>query len=410
MKRLTISVLILTGLATLGFARAAGPRASSRTPTRKLIQLTPPKLRGSVSFEDALAKRRSVRQYANRPVEFPLIGQLAWAGQGITELQKGLRTAPSAGATYPIDLYFATPEGLFVYRPQQHSLEQTLTDDVRAVLGVPPAPCDIILAGSARKLTDQFRDKARTYMLLEAGHIAQNIQLQAVCLGLGSVTIGGIDTREVARVCRLPRNYEAIYVISVGYAATETATATSSDPNAAAQTPPTSGKKAALIIPSRDFRDDELVETKRALDMAGIETVIASTRRGIVRGMLGNMVEAKVMLSGLRVDDYDAIVFIGGPGVEEYFDNALAKSIARDAAAKRKIVAAISAAPTILANAGALTGRRATAFLSEQEKLQQGGAIFTGAPLERDAYIITCSGPALAVQFGRAIAEALAGR
>jgi len=73
-------------------------------------------------------------------------------------------------------------------------------------------------------------------------------------------------------------------------------------------------------------------------------------------------------------------------------------------------VAAISAAPTILANAGALTGRRATAFLSEQEKLQQGGAIFTGAPLERDAYIITCSGPAMAVQFGIAIAEALTGR
>ena len=408
MKRLIISILILAGLATLGFARAAGPRVSSRTPARKLIQLTPPKLKGSISFEEALAKRRSVRQYANRPVEFPLIGQLAWAGQGITELQKGLRTAPSAGATYPIDLYFATPEGLFVYRPQQHSLEQTLTDDVRAVLGVPPAPCDIIIAGSARKLTDQFRDKAKTYMLLEAGHIAQNIQLQAVCLGLGSVTIGGIDTRQVARVCRLPRNYEAIYVISVGYAATETATG--NEPNAPTQTPLTLGKKAALIIPSRDFRDDELVETKRALDMAGIETVIASTRRGIIRGMLGNMVEAKVMLSGLRVDDYDAIVFIGGPGVEEYFDNALAKSIARDAAAKRKIVAAISAAPTILANAGALTGRRATAFLSEQEKLQQGGAIFTGAPLERDAYIITCSGPAMAVQFGIAIAEALTGR
>ncbi len=410
MKRLTISLLILADLAALCFARAAGSRVSSRTPTRQIIQLTPPKHRGTVSLEEALSKRRSVREYANRPVEFPLIGQLAWAGQGITELQKGLRTAPSAGATYPIDLYFATPEGLFAYRPQQHSLEQTLTDDVRAVLGVPPAPCDIILAGSARKLTTQFRDKARTYMLLEAGHVAQNIQLQAVCLGLGSVTIGGIDTREVARICRLPRNYEAIYVISVGYPSTQTTTATGNDPNAAAQTPPTSGKKAALIIPSKDFRDDELIETKRALDMAGIETVIASTRRGIVRGMLGNMIEAKIMLSGLRVDDYDAIVFIGGPGVEEYFDNALAKSIARDAAAKRKIVAAISAAPTILANAGALTGRRATAFLSEQEKLQQGGAIFTGAPLERDAYVITCSGPAMAVQFGRAIAEALTGR
>ena len=152
------------------------------------------------------------------------------------------------------------------------------------------------------------------------------------------------------------------------------------------------------------------VPFKTILEMAGVQTDIASARRGIIRGMLGNMVEATVALNRVNADDYDAIVFVGGPGVEEYFDDPVAKNIARDAAGKRKVVAAISAAPTILANAGILMGRRATAFLSERDKLQQAGAIFiTSTPVERDRFIITCSGPAAAVQFGRAIAQALAG-
>ena len=165
-----------------------------------------------------------------------------------------------------------------------------------------------------------------------------------------------------------------------------------------------------MIVPSRDYRDDELIETKRVLDMAGVEIIVASKTRGIVHGMLGNTVDAKVLLSAVRVDDYDAIIFIGGPGVKEYFDDAIAKSIAREAAGKQKVLAAISAAPTILANAGALTGRKATAFMSERDKLQQGGAIFTTVGVERDGSIITCSGPIAAPLFGKAIVDALTGQ
>ncbi|MBN2138242.1 MAG: DJ-1/PfpI family protein [Sedimentisphaerales bacterium] len=408
MKRLISSLIILIAVAGVLFARQASRSAARNRPMRKIIQLAEPKLKGLVSLEEALLKRRSVRQYANRLLSFPAIGQLAWAGQGITEPVKGLRTAPSAGAIYPIDLYFATPEGLFIYHAKEHSLEQTITEDIRADLGVPPAPCDIIIAGSSRKLADRFRDKARTYMLLEAGHIAQNIQLQAVCLELGSVTIGGIDTRQVARACKLPKYTEAIYVISVGYplAAAENA----DDALRRSTTSPVKGKRAAIIVPSMNFHDIELTDTKRALDMAGVETTIASTRRGGVTGMLGNTVEATVMLNALNADDYDAFVFIGGAGVVEYFDNPIVRTIARDAASKRKVLAAISAAPTILANAGVLTGRRATAFASEQQKLQHGGAVFTQVAVEKDAFIVTCSGPAAAGLFATAIMDALAGK
>jgi protease I len=166
-------------------------------------------------------------------------------------------------------------------------------------------------------------------------------------------------------------------------------------------------KRAALIIPSENFRDEELFETKRVLDAAQVETVIASTRTGVIRGTLGNVTEAKALVNQLRVDDYDAIVFIGGAGVVEYVSNPAALNIARQTVRKGKILAAIGVAPTILANANVLAGLRATSYLSEREILVQAGAAYTGAPVEQDRFIITATGPPAAVMFGRAIADAL---
>jgi len=234
-------------------------------------------------------------------------------------------------------------------------------------------------------------------MLLEAGHIAQNIQLQAVCLDLGSVTIGGFNTKDVSRICRLPRGMEPLYIICVGHPIEQAA--------AEALQKGTGAKRAVLIVASQNFRDEELFETKRALDTAAVQTVIASTKIGIIRGALGNIAEANILVGQLRVEDYDAIIFIGGPGAVEYFVNPAALNLAREAVRQRKILAAICIAPTILANAGV-----ATSFLSERNRLIQAGAVYTGIPVEQDRLIITGSGPMASIQFGRAVADALTGR
>ncbi len=406
MKRLTILAIVLACFATLCLGRSR-----SRAP-QMIIQLTDPNLKGTVSLEEALAKRRSVRQFSSEPVKRSQISQLAWAGQGITEPQRGLRTAPSAGAIYPIELLFATQEGLFVYRPADHSLLQTGNQDIRNMLAaaasmaesVAGAGCDIIVAGAVRKLTSQYKDKARRYMHMEAGHIAQNIQLQAVCLGLGSVTVGGFDSKEVRKVCRLRRDLEPLYIICVGYPA-ENGTAETADGQAGA-----AGKKAALIIGSQNFRDEELFETKRVLDAALVQTVIASTRTGMIQGVLGNVAEATIPVNRLKVDDYDAIIFIGGPGAADYAANPTVMNMVRETVRKGKVLGAIGVAPTILANANVLAGIRATSFLSERDRLIQAGAIYTVFPVERERLIITATGPDAAVQFGRAITEALGGR
>lgn len=410
MKRLTIIIAILCSLTAV----CMGQRRARVSPL-KIIQLSAPKLTGSVSLEQALARRRSVDEFTGKSLSFTQIGQLAWAGQGITEPEKGLRTAPSTGAIYPINLYFVTQDGLFVYHPDEHSLEEVISQDLRQRLTaaapdsdvVANAPCSIIVAGSVRKAAAKRGNKAERFMLLQAGHIAQNMQLQAVSLELGSVTVSAFDTNQVRKTCKLPASLEPLYIICVGHPAGQFATETGEEvkePNDIDGIPP---KKAVLIIASRSFRDEELFETQKELEKANVDTVIASTKTGVIKGMLRGKTEAAMLINDIVVDEYDAIIFIGGSGAREYFDSSVALNIAHQAARKKKVIAAISIAPAILANAGVLDGVRATCFSSEKFKLKKGGAKYTGANVEQDGLIITANGPRAAKEFGKTIANAL---
>ena len=413
MRRLTIPAILLCVFAVVCVAQQR-----SRVSQLKMIQLAEPKLTGPVSLEQALAQRRSVRDFARRQLDLSQIGQLAWAGQGITEKERGFRTAPSAGALYPIELYFATHEGLFVYRPQGHSLEEVLNQDIRARLSVAAlnqravagAGCDIVIAGSVKTLARKYGKKARRYMLLEAGHIAQNIHLQAVSLGLASVPIGAFDISKVRKVCRLPKAFEPLYIISVGYPAGQAPKETVEEKRPVFRPEKKRAKKVVLIVARENFRDEELFQTRGVLTEAGVETVVASTKRGAIRGMLGGLGRAEVLVSELNVDDYDGVIFVGGIGAKEYFNNHTALSIARQAKEKGKVLGAICIAPTILANAGVLKGLRATSYPSQQGNLIRAGARYTGSAVERDGLVITGIGPEAATMFGKAISDALVGR
>ncbi len=403
-----LAACCLVGLSVLALPVFSQVQRRSRAGGSKVIQLPAPNLSGTVSLEEAIGMRRSVRQFADKPLNFVQMGQLAWAGQGITDKQRGFRAAPSAGALYPIELYFVTPDGLFVYRPDEHSLEQLSQSDLRKQLSaaaqkqgsVEDAACDIVIVGSARKVATKYGNKATRFMLLEAGHVAENIQLQAVTLGLASVPVGAFDIKNVAKVCQLPGNLEPLLIVCVGHPLVQQ-TAEPSGKTAAG------AKKVVLVVPSVNFADAELFETQRVLTEAGIETVIASSKIGPLQGTLGGIAASEVVLDKVRVEDFDAVVFVGGPGAAEYFTNPAALGIVREAAARYKVVAAISIAPTILANAGLLRGVRATGFITQREQMLKGGAQYTGTPVERDGLVITASDPSATIPFAQTIAAAL---
>lgn len=395
---------------TAGQATAAEAPKRVRFTGSRIIQLPAPSLKGSVTLEEAISKRRSVRQFVDKPLNFVQMGQLAWAGQGITDKQRNLRAAPSAGAIYPIELYFATPDGLFVYHPEEHTLEQLQSADLRKQLSsaaggqeaIAEAACDVIIAGSARKVALKYGNKATKFMHLEAGHVAENIQLQAVAMELAALPAGAFETKNVAKICQLSADLEPVLIVCVGHPLAQEEGV--SQPGG--KTLP-GVKRAVLIIPSADFRDEEFFETRRILNEAGIATVVAGPRIGPMRAMSGGIVATELTLDKVVVEDFDAVVFVGGPGAGEYFANQTAIGIARDAAAKGKVLAAISIAPTILANAGVLRNLRATAFITQRDTIQKAGAQYTGAPVERDGLIITASGPLAVIPFAQTIAATL---
>ena len=163
--------------------------------------------------------------------------------------------------------------------------------------------------------------------------------------------------------------------------------------------------RIVLVIAPKDFRDEELFHAKEELEKAGNETAIAGKKKGKAIGSRGGKAEIAMELREVREKDFDAIVFIGGGGAEIYFNDAKALGLAKEFAAAGKIVAAICIAPSILANAGLLKGKRATCFSSEAENLKSKGTDYTGKAVEVDGKIITANGPAAAREFGRKIAE-----
>ena len=169
----------------------------------------------------------------------------------------------------------------------------------------------------------------------------------------------------------------------------------------------TEGKKVVLIIAHENFRDEEFLMPKEVLKKNGVEVTVASSSLGPAKGMLGAVVEPDTLIDDINVSDYDAVVFIGGSGSSEYFDSPVAHSIAREAASSGKLLGAICIAPSTLANASLLEGKKATSYQSEEGNLKSKGAVFTGSGVESDGNIITADGPSSAEPFGQALVEAL---
>ncbi|MBI3031498.1 MAG: SagB/ThcOx family dehydrogenase [Candidatus Rokubacteria bacterium] len=191
--------------------------------------LPQPRRSGPWSVEGALAERRSVREYTGETLMRADLGQLLWATQGITG-PEGLRTAPSAGALYPLEVYVAVgavedlPSGVYRYDPSRHALELVASGDRRAELAaaalgqecVQDGAAVIALAAVYRRTTGKYGERGIRYVHMEVGHAAQNMYLQAAALGLGAVVVGAFDDREVKKVMHMGSREEPVCLMPVG--------------------------------------------------------------------------------------------------------------------------------------------------------------------------------------------------
>jgi len=217
--------LIAVGL-ILGKGGAQVKTAAAQAQVENLLTLPPPQKSAGMSLTEAMARRRSVREFSPRALTREQLGQLLWAAQGITS-REGMRTAPSAGALYPIEIYVATANGLHHYQPRGHKLEPRASTDVRpalsrAALGqsfIAQAAAVFVIAADYQRTARKYGpDRTPRYVHLEAGHVAQNLLLQATALGLGGVPVGAFIDEEVRSVVSLPPAEQAVYMVVVGYA------------------------------------------------------------------------------------------------------------------------------------------------------------------------------------------------
>ncbi len=190
----------------------------------EIVTLAKPSQDSPMSLEQAVAIRRSRRDFLPKSLTLEQIGQLTWAAQG-RDAQSRYRTTPSAGATYPLELFVVTSDGFFRYLPAKHSLEKLTERDLRTELAsaawgqdfIEAAPLTLVFAAQFSRTTNHYGKRGVRYVYMEAGHAAQNVHLQAEALGLGSVAVGAFDDSSVSKVLSLPNDLEPIYMVVVGY-------------------------------------------------------------------------------------------------------------------------------------------------------------------------------------------------
>jgi len=190
----------------------------------EIIYLPEPETVGEMSLEETIKKRRSVRSFDDKELNLEQISQILWAAQGITD-EKGHRSAPSAGALYPLEVYVVKKDGVFHYKPEGHKMEIILKGDIRKKLKeiclgqqwVEDAPVDIIITGIYERTTIKYGDRGIRYVYLEAGTACQNILLQAVSLGLGAVPVGAFRDNQIQEILNLSKDETPLFVIPIGY-------------------------------------------------------------------------------------------------------------------------------------------------------------------------------------------------
>ncbi|MCP4205343.1 MAG: SagB/ThcOx family dehydrogenase [bacterium] len=193
------------------------------------IDLPAPFSVGEVTVEEALERRRSIRSYASSALTLEEVSQLLWAAQGITG-EDGERTAPSAGALYPLEIYLVAADasglepGVYRYLIEDHGLQLVSTGDVRRELTAAAwdqdwmsrAPAALVVAGVVERTAKKYGSRARRYVLMEVGGVTENVSLQAVAIGLATTFVGAFDDGAVAGLLGLKAGEEPFAILPVG--------------------------------------------------------------------------------------------------------------------------------------------------------------------------------------------------
>jgi SagB-type dehydrogenase family enzyme len=239
-----VMVALILILTTSGFIQKSATEENKQSPEAEIIPLPAPQRDSRISVEKAISQRKSVRDYVDVPLSISEISQILWAAQGFTrerkepprmwnqkyEWQGGLRTAPSAGALYPMEIYLLAgnveglAKGVYKFIPKNHSLKRMMSVDKRTDLStaalkqasIEKAAAAIVMAGVYERTSFKYGERAERYVHIEVGSIAENVYLQGITLGMGTVIIGAFNDKEVKSVLQLPEDEHPLAIMPLG--------------------------------------------------------------------------------------------------------------------------------------------------------------------------------------------------
>ena len=211
-RKATASIAAAVALAAMpGLAAAADPAART---------LPQPRKSGGMPLMDALARRRSTREFSSRPLPAQVLSDLLWAAYGINR-PGGDRTAPYWRHIMVIDVYATMADGAFLYDPASHALLPKLPDDLRALTGTQDfaavAPLDLVYVAHGERMRDVSAEDRRLYASVDAGFIGQNVYLYCASEGLATVFRGAVDTGKLGAALRLDAGSFVTFAQTVGY-------------------------------------------------------------------------------------------------------------------------------------------------------------------------------------------------
>lgn len=234
MKKIIISkivpVLLFVFVTGSFFCQEKGGKTDMNKTVTDLIQLPSPEFKSTTSLEEAILKRRSIRDYTKEPLSIKEVSQILWSAQGITDEESGLRSAPSAGATFPLEVYLAVSNvkdanaGLYKYNPFNNTLKLLAEGDKRFDIAnaalkqgsIEKSAAIVILTAVYERTSVRYGNRTERYVNMEVGHAGQNIYLQAVSLGLGTVMIGAFNDEALKKVLSLPGNEFPLAIYPLG--------------------------------------------------------------------------------------------------------------------------------------------------------------------------------------------------
>jgi SagB-type dehydrogenase family enzyme len=230
MRKLAEFVIILSTFLSLFITFLSVSGGEKMSIAESTVKLPEPRYKSQVSIEEAILKRRSIRNYLEKPIDLNELSQLLWSIQGITDKERKFRTAPSAGALYPLEVYVivgkvsSLQEGIYRYLPFGHEVIKIKEGDYREELSkaalnqacVSDAAIDIVISGVYERITKKYGERGIRYTYMEAGHAAQNAYLQAEALDLGTVVVGAFRDEMVKNVLNLKEEETPLYIMPVG--------------------------------------------------------------------------------------------------------------------------------------------------------------------------------------------------